>query len=113
MTQITYGHVFHDIAISGHARAIFGDVHVSCPDFLEHLTPIQKRRGMSAYSPVRNVLILIGVVSLAQCTVLRRYAPSICAHRKCQAQNMRLDLVNRIRRLACRTTSQYLVLDLR
>ncbi|KAK5084599.1 hypothetical protein LTR05_005677 [Lithohypha guttulata] len=46
MTQITYGHVFHDIAISGHARAIFGDVHVSCPDFLEHLTPIQKRRAL-------------------------------------------------------------------
>ncbi|KAK6367217.1 hypothetical protein LTR64_008078 [Lithohypha guttulata] len=46
MTQITYGHVFHDIAISGHARAIFGDVHVSCPDFLEHLTPIQKRKAL-------------------------------------------------------------------
>lgn len=43
--QIHVGHVFDNIHLSGSARAIFGDVQISCPEIATHMSLVQTRRG--------------------------------------------------------------------
>lgn len=43
--DVHVGHIFDNITISGNARAIFGDVQVSCPEISTQMSLVQSRRS--------------------------------------------------------------------